>query len=305
MINEYWIQTAEQQCGLITTNQFLQQGVTRSQIRSLERIGVIRRADRGLYSLAGAPAGWPMPLWRVMLLASPSALALRRSAAAWWGMDGMPADSPGGIEVAVPRGHQSRVASVKRMYTLESDDVVVHRNLRVTTPARTLIDLGDVVAPSVTERALEWCLRHQAVQLPDLGRRAKRLRTPGSRQLAALLTLRSDGAPATESDAETLFVQLARREGYPDPQRQRPVLLRGHRYRLDFAWPSLRLAVEIDGGSVHGPGALARDLFRQNQVLLDGWLILRFTWGQLVREQPAVEADLRSGWVLRGGIPPA
>ena len=187
------------------------------------------------------------------------------------------------------------------MYTLETDDVVIHRNLRVTTPARTLIDLGDVVASSVTERAMEWCLRHQQVELMALGRIREALahpRIPSASRCAA-------GAEARgcAGDRERRRDPL-RATGPPSEISRSPTStpggVAGRRYRLDFAWPTLRLAVEIDGGSVHGPGALARDLFRQNQMLLDGWLILRFTWGQLVHEQPAVEADLRSGWLLRG-----
>src|SRR5262249_16892342 len=114
--------------------------------------------------------------------------------------------------------------------------------------------------------------------------------------------LRPPGAPATGSDAETLFVQLVRTAGFPDPVRQYWVVLGGRRYRLDFVWPALRLAVEIDGAAVHGPDHLPPDLRRQNQIVLDGWMILRFAWSTLTARRRDVEDDLWAAWGLRGGL---
>jgi very-short-patch-repair endonuclease len=84
--------------------------------------------------------------------------------------------------------------------------------------------------------------------------------------------------------------------GLPDPQRQVPVLIGGRRYRLDFAWPEIRLAVEIDGAAVHGPGQLGADLRRQNAIVLSGWTILRFTWGMVVHNEALVRRDLSVAW---------
>jgi very-short-patch-repair endonuclease len=181
--------------------------------------------------------------------------------------------------------HQSQITRIQR--------------LRVTTAARTLVDLGAVVDLRVLERALESALRHRLVTLNDLAEQAGALRSTGSKRLSHVLAIRPPGAPPTESDAETLFVLLVRSMGLPDPTRQLTVLLQGRRYRLDFAWPSLRLAVEVDGGSVHGPDRLSSDLHRQNQILLDGWLIVRFSWQTLVRHPDLVDRDLRRAWELR------
>ncbi len=114
-----------------------------------------------------------------------------------------------------------------------------------------------------------------------------------------MLRDRPAGTPPTESDAETIFVQLVRSIGLPDPARQVATSLGRRRYRLDFAWPALRLAVEIDGAAVHGPDQLSADLRRQNQIVLDGWLLLRFTWHDLVANPVAVERDLRQAWQAR------
>ena len=54
------------------------------------------------------------------------------------------------------------------------------------------------------------------------------------------------------------------------------------RWRIDFAWPEHRLAVEIEGGAwtqgrhVRG-GGFVRDLEKYNTLTMSGWALLRFT----------------------------
>jgi very-short-patch-repair endonuclease len=208
------------------------------------------------------------------------------------------------VELALPPGHQSRIKGVYRLSSLLPVDVVAHDNLPITTVARTLADLGGAVPLGVVERATEWALRNQLADVAQLEAMTARVPTKGGRTLRMMLAQRPAGAPPTESDAESLFVQLARAAGFPDPVRQYAVLVGGRRYRLDFAWPALRLAVEIDGAAVHGPAALPQDLRRQNRIVLDGWMILRFTWGTLMRGRREVKDDLRVAWALRGGLVP-
>jgi very-short-patch-repair endonuclease len=58
------------------------------------------------------------------------------------------------------------------------------------------------------------------------------------------------------------------------------------RWRFDFAWPEIRLALEIEGGTwVRGrhnrPGGFAKDLEKYNTATLMGWRLLRFTPAQV------------------------
>jgi very-short-patch-repair endonuclease len=172
----------------------------------------------------------------------------------------------------------------------------------VTTVSRTLLDLGAVVPFHILERSLEWGLRHGHTSLAGLEELVTLRSGVGVRRLVVALAARPHGAPPTESDAETLFVQLARRAGFPDPVRQHRLRLRGRLVRLDFAWPALRLAVEIDGARVHGPNALPADLRRQNRILLDGWFILRYPWEAVARDWVRVMSELREAWQVRSII---
>ena len=56
--------------------------------------------------------------------------------------------------------------------------------------------------------------------------------------------------------------------------------------------------MEIDGRSVHGPDALGPDLRRQNRIQLAGWLILRFTYEDVVRYPDETLATICSAFGL-------
>jgi very-short-patch-repair endonuclease len=69
------------------------------------------------------------------------------------------------------------------------------------------------------------------------------------------------------------------------------------RWRLDFAWPDQRMAVEIDGGmwvgGAHTRGRrIAQDHEKRNHLTLAGWRVLVFT-GDQVKSGKAVN-DIQS-----------
>jgi very-short-patch-repair endonuclease len=73
------------------------------------------------------------------------------------------------------------------------------------------------------------------------------------------------------------------------------------RWRLDYAWPDFRLAVEIEGGvwingrHTRGRGFLG-DLEKYNELAMAGWSLLRFTPGQVRNGEAALRI---SQWFAR------
>lgn len=68
--------------------------------------------------------------------------------------------------------------------------------------------------------------------------------------------------------------------------------------RPDFAYPEEMVAIEADSAAWHlGREYWQRDLAVNNQLAALGWIVLRFTWHQVVKE-PSSVADTISG-VLR------
>ena len=303
-MTEKWLKVADRQAGAITAAQMRESGLSLGQQRALVRSGLIGRVGHGIYLLSSAVRDWRCSLWIELLLAGPGAFACRRTAATLWRFDGV---EPGQgfrrdrIEVGVDRARRPRRPGTARL-GIRPGDLARVSGVPLTSPERTLLDLGSVVDEAIVERSLECALRERLLTLdalPDLAQRAQAQRMPGARRLYRVLQNRPPRVAPTESDAETLFVQLARDAGFPAPARQTTLILRGRKYRLDFCWRHLRLAVEIDSALAHGPDRLSADLYRQNQLLLDGWLVMRFTWYQLTNQSALVTRDLRAAWALR------
>ena len=227
-------------------------------------------------------------------LSSPPAVASHRAAGLLWGLDGIDADV---VEVSVPHGVTLRRGVVHRTNDLAELEVVEREGVRCTDPTRTLLDLGAVIDDDSLERALESALRRGLTSLPRLRWRLEQLSRPGRSGPASLrrvMVRRSAGAPPTESELETRFLQVLRAAGIRQPVRQHRVMLPdGGSVRLDFAYPDKVLFIETDGYDPHrGRRAFVRDRRRENQVVLLGWKPLRFTWPDVTHRPEEVAAEV-------------
>lgn len=208
-------------------------------------------------------------------------------------------------EVTLPPGSTNRHPGVRRRELI--GEVVEHGGIPCAGGLQTLVDLAAELDDLRWEQALESALRKGLTtvaeledRLPELGRR----RTPGTARIRRVLELRPKGAPATGSLLETLFVQLVRAAGLPDPLRQVRVLNEHGEFvaDVDFAWPELGLFIELDGQ--HHPGQPVHDARREtNVVAATGWLVGRFTWDEIVR-YPASTARQLVKLLERSGARP-
>jgi very-short-patch-repair endonuclease len=100
-------------------------------------------------------------------------------------------------------------------------------------------------------------------------------------------------APAFKSPMEDLFwaaCQRANKRASAAMVRQYPV----GRYRLDFAFPDVKLGVEIDGHDYHHASKeqVRRDYERQRRLMAQGWTILRYTGSEVYRGADACAAEV-------------
>ena len=88
------------------------------------------------------------------------------------------------------------------------------------------------------------------------------------------------------SEAEREAHRLLRAAGIRGWRTNLPVALGPACYYLDIAFPERRLALEIDGRAFHSDRvSFERDRSRQNDLVLAGWTVLRFTW-RMIAEHP-------------------
>lgn len=157
-------------------------------------------------------------------------------------------------------------------------------DLRLTTPALTALDLCPVLGGD----PLDVVLRTRRATLAEL--HAVLERCGGRRGNTARRALLLDSRDEPWSEAERLAHRILRAAGLTGWTTNHPVVVSGFRYYLDIAFPGVKLAVEIDGRLHHGADAFEKDRWRQNDLVLDGWRVLRFTWSMLVETPELVVA---------------
>ncbi len=278
---------AAKQDGVISARQFGALGADKDWIDRRRAIGWLVPIFRGVYAIGHPPRtrrGW---YFAALLAAGERSALSHRTAAAVHGMLG----SSGRLDLSVPRSASGiQGIRIHRPRMLRPDDIVVVDGLRVTSPARTLIDLADFGKRRLLERAIDQAEFHRLhLPLGDVHHRVRR--RPRSRLLRAVIAEHVAGSTITESEAEELFLAIVRRARLPRPLPQAPMWGRDR----DFLFSDERVVVEIDGGQAHDrDGAFERDALRDAEVVVNGYRPLRFT-RRAVRFDPTyVEQTLRA-----------
>jgi very-short-patch-repair endonuclease len=94
-----------------------------------------------------------------------------------------------------------------------------------------------------------------------------------------------------ENKIQTLqFLARIKYDKLPNPEQEYHVYIRGkvkgeQPRRIDFAWPDILLAIEMEGGDIwrgksrhtNGQGYI-NDMKKYNWLSKNGWTLLRYTW---------------------------
>jgi very-short-patch-repair endonuclease len=93
-------------------------------------------------------------------------------------------------------------------------------------------------------------------------------------------------APSPGPEAERKLHRPLVKAGITGWKANRPVVLDDFTCYVDVIFHKIKLALEIDGRLFHtGAEAFETDRWRQNQLVLNGWCVLRFTW-TMIEERP-------------------
>lgn len=275
---------ADGQRGRVARRQLLAIGIDRGAITRRLQNGRLELVHRGVYRLPHT-AELPLGAETAALLACGDAAVLsHHTAATLWEL------RPGvarPVHVTIPgdRGcPKSAGVKVHRSITLNSRDIRMREGLPVTSPARTLLD----VAPTLTDRDIEQLLDEglfvrRIVTLTEVRELLARAGSHPGRSRLARVAGNHTRSTRTDSPPEETMFGLIRAAGMPEPQLQATVL----GYRLDFFWPALRLAVEVDAYGTHGSRArFEADRRRDARLLTEaGIVVLRLT-GVSLEDRP-------------------
>ena len=100
---------------------------------------------------------------------------------------------------------------------------------------------------------------------------------------------------------ESRMARLFRLHRLPRPKAE-VVWGPNRRYRLDFAYPHLRLAIEVDGWSAHfAPEQQRHDNRRGNALARAGWTVLHYDWWEVTYAAERVAAEIADTYTAPDG----
>lgn len=294
---------ASRQRGVFTSAQARDEGWANHQVSHRLRHGHWRRlVGRGLTSRDvpdGDRARANLLAWATRLT-WPDAVVCRDVAGL---LHGFPLPVPTSVHVYAPRGRPSTRGIHPHERHLSPAERMARGGLTLTSPVRTAIDcLATLDWPQALD-LYAWlttrCVMDRSQLLDAVRTGTGRSGTP---QLLRLVRVTRSGAV---SSAENTFHGLLRRAGLAGwTAGARVGDERGLIGVVDVLFRDALIVIEIDGLRAHtDPEVFRRDRRRQNRLVAAGYLVLRFTWWDLVDRPDEVIAEVTGALVARGRRP--
>ena len=279
--------------GVISRRDLMSLGFTARMIEGRVRRGQWSIVRRGVYRLA--ESGDRRDLLRTVLAAWPGAVVSHESAAE---VHGFPDITAGRLTLSHHSRTTHRFAGVQvhRTHDLDGWHVTEVDGVRLTTVARTVVDLAAVRPLAVIGRSVDRLISDGKLELLEVeavveavARRGK----PGIKTMRKVLEVRS-GPDRTASVLERKGRALIRSAGLPTPDSEYPIPWTLDR-RFDEAYPVCKVAIEWDSRRYHGQlASFEADRARDRDAAINGWRILRFTWDDVIRHPDRVVDSLRA-----------
>lgn len=264
---------------MIATRQLVALGIGRGGIAHRVALGRLHPCHRGVYAVGHIPST-PLARAAAALLACGEGAALLHMAEA--ALLGLVPTWPATLDVGGTRSGGHRGVRTHRV-RLRPEDLTIREGLRVTTPARTLVDLAAVVPARKLTRIVNDARRAGSVTLHELRRQVDATR---GRPTSALKPLLDSPTAPTRSTLEDDFLAFVRRHRLPMPEVNPEV--EGH--EVDALWREENLIVELDTRDYHeDPAAFERDRKRDAELTAAGFRVVRIT-GRRLGEEPGTEA---------------
>ena len=260
---------------MVSASQLLAAGLNRTAIKVRARRGHLHRVHSGVYAVGHPSLSLSARFMAGVLACEPDGNLGYRAGGAHWEL--MSWDDAYLIDITTPYSAPRRHPGLRihRTRLLDPRDFIRHKGIPVTTPARTLLDLAEVLPDKGLRRAVRQAQAlnlAQVRQMADVLTRANGRK--GAHRLAALI---ADGAAPTRSDLEDIVLDIVDNGGLRRPHINR----RLGRVYPDLRWPERRLTVECDGAQWHqGKLAGEDDSERQARLEADGERVLRVSWQQ-------------------------
>ncbi|WP_139283220.1 hypothetical protein [Raineyella antarctica] len=299
---------------LLTPRTVAPLGLTAHELRSAHRLGQMVRLRRGVYAKTADLD--PVQRHHLRILAAKdlldeSAVLSHVSAAVWRGLDVPWAMIDDRVHVTRGiAGGSIRERLATHTGQVPDDQWTVIDGLRVTTVARTVVDLARVSEVKPAVALADRVLRQDGADASRTEMQRILGQSKGRRGVGQARWVVGFADPRAESGGESVSRVVLESLGVPTPELQFEVrTVRGALIgRTDFAWPRHRTLGEFDGrvkyrrlpaANGEDPGEVVfREKRREDRLRAAGWEVVRWTWDELARPEE-LEQELRQAF-LRG-----
>jgi hypothetical protein len=237
----------------------------------------------GIVRIAGADDTFELRCMALVLYCGPPGFLSGPTAGALLGLRRMPR---GRVEITVRTLVRAQSPAWARFVSaswidLDRDVITRPDGLRLASPLRMLFGLASQFNQHQFERAAEDAWHLGLISPCGAAEYLEAIRRQGRGGVArfeAWLEKTAARPRPSQSGLELDVLDLIRRAGLPEPERQHPLVLRdGTTIHLDFAWPEARLAVEPGHSWWHGGDLRQRaDQARDRACDEVGWRVIRY-----------------------------
>ena len=279
--------------------------ITRDQRAHLLATGHIVKVAPHVYLVNGSPFTWQARIAAAWLAIGADAVVSHRSAAALYSLEGF--DQQKVVHISLPAGLSPKRRNDVQFHRCVDFELIQperRQNILVTDPARLILDLyASERNPEVARRGLFSARKKKLVTWTALEECLDQHERKGRRRIAGLRSdldlYRRTGCP--ETSFEDAIRRLLIDAGLPEPKLQHWVSTPGGRYRIDVAFPELRIGIEGRSKAHHlTDEAFESDPVRDGELGIAGWIILHVTWAQLHDDPAGVVRRIRRALVSRG-----
>jgi hypothetical protein len=202
--------------------------------------------------------------------AEPVAMCLGTAAAAY----GFDTENTLDLHVLTPMGHQLRPSDGLVVHRREGAPLTTVDGRLATEPAWTAVEVARSLRRPRALATLDAALRSGACDRADLRHAAEQ--QAGRRGIVRVRELIELASPLAESAMESEARLVMHDGGLPAPVLQYRIIdLDGNLWRLDFAWPDEKLAVEYDGFDFHSDRKdFRRDRMKRAALEAMRWTVL-------------------------------
>jgi hypothetical protein len=294
--------------GIVTTSELVAAGISGCRIRTLVQRGDLQRVGRGVYAngakaremLDFADGRQLLELAATVAAVAPTAIVSHESAAYLHSID-LLARPDRAITLTYPPLRRGTVRAGVKLHaaTVPAEQITSAVGLRVTTPARTVIDLARTLEFRAGVVAADSALHRKLVTKPDLNAVLSTCaQWRGARRAAEVIKFADGRAESPlESIARVAFSDC----GLPVPELQ--VWLGGTTEpigRVDFYWRRYWTIAEVDGALKYdGSGGARRATLQLRRDMLlrdDGYEVVHFTWDEISYSAERVAASIRAAF---------